>query len=81
MRSPYFHEEIKSKADKISNLILYSDLDFVDIAIEVENLREELKQEAPEYIDLFEMIYVSRFTRLWEQWGKDNEGRRMKNEG
>jgi hypothetical protein len=30
---------------------------------------------APEKMDLFEMIYASRFLRLWQSWSKQNEPR------
>ena len=63
-----FAEEIKRRADKISSLILFTDLPWVDVAIEIENLREWCVQEAPEKGRLFALIYVNRFQRLWEQW-------------
>lgn len=68
-----FDKELKRKADRISNLILYSDLSIADISIEINKIREEISNYAPEYSDLFEMIYVSRFNRLWEQWREEKE--------
>ncbi len=66
-----FAEEIKRRADRISSLILFSDVAWVDIAIEIENLREWCKARFPEKSSLFEMIYVKRFQRLWEQWRRE----------
>lgn len=68
-----FDKELKRKADRISNLILYSDLSIADISMEINKIREEISNYAPEYSDLFEMIYVSRFNRLWEQWREEKE--------
>ena len=67
-RCDAFAEELKRRADRVSSLILYSDMPWIDIAIEVENLKEWCREQAPEKGDLFERIYVSRFNRLWRQW-------------
>jgi len=56
------------QADDISRLILNTDLPWVDVAIEIEKLRIEAQRLFPRKLYLFEMIYVSRFQRLWEQW-------------
>ena len=63
-----FAEEMKRRADRISSLILFSDFPWIDIAIEIENLREFCREEAPEKLELYEHLYVNRFQRLWEQW-------------
>ena len=56
------------RADEIADLIVNSDLPWVDVAIRIEGLRAEAARLFPLKLDLFEMIYVSRFRRLWEQW-------------
>jgi hypothetical protein len=60
--------QFQRKADRISVFILSTDYPRVDIAIEIEKLREECRRLYPESLDLFEMIYQSRFARLWEQF-------------
>jgi hypothetical protein len=63
-----FADLLRRAADRISSLILYSDYPWVDIAIEIEKLREMVAEEFPDKMELFEHLYVSRFERLWEQW-------------
>lgn len=55
-------------SDRICNLILFSDLAWVDICIEIEKMRAVAEEAMPERADWFERIYESRFERLWEQW-------------
>jgi hypothetical protein len=59
------------EADRIVNLILHSSLPRVDIEIQIENFRAECLRRYPGSDDLFEMIYASRFRRIWEQWQAD----------
>ncbi len=59
---------LKRSSNRICNLILYSDMQWVDIAIEIEKMRQLVEEEAPQNIELFERLYVSRFQRLWDQW-------------
>jgi hypothetical protein len=56
------------KADDISRLIVNTDLPWVDVAIRIEELRREADRLYPLKKDLFDLVYVSRFTRLWSQW-------------
>ena len=60
--------DFQSKASDISRLILNTDLPWVDIAIRIEELRAEAARLFPQKKDLFDLIYVNRFRRLWEQW-------------
>ncbi len=62
---------LQREADRIAVLILSTDLPQVDILIQVEKLRELCEELFPGREDLFEMIYASRFERLWEQFGED----------
>ena len=64
------------KANDISRLILSTEVDWVDIEIEMEKLRREAERLFPRKMDLFDLIYVSRFKRLWEQWRINKEPRR-----
>jgi hypothetical protein len=61
-------DELARQSDRIVNLILYTSLPRVDIEIQIENFREECLREYPGSDDLFEMIYASRFRRIWDQW-------------
>ena len=60
--------DFQSHADDISRLIVNSDLPWIDIAIQIDGLRREAQRLFPLKMDLFDMIYVSRFKRLWIQW-------------
>lgn len=61
-------DRLKRMADRISFLIVATDLPEIDLMIEEENLREACAQMFPDRMDLFEMIYSARFRRLKEQF-------------
>ncbi len=65
-------EELKRKADRISSLIVASDYPDIDIDIEIANLRRWCQAQLPDRLDLFEIVYLSRFRRLREQF-RDTE--------
>lgn len=62
---------LRRAADRVSTLILSTDLPEVDILIERNKLRALCEELFPGREDLFEMIYESRFDRLREQFGDD----------
>jgi len=64
-------EQLAREADRIVNLILHTSIPRVDIEIQIQNLREEFLRRYPEAADLFEMVYASRFRRIWDQWEAD----------
>ena len=64
--------ELKRKADRISSLIVASDYPDIDIDIEIANLRRWCQEQLPDRLDLFEIVYLSRFRRLREQF-RDTE--------
>jgi len=64
-------EQLAREADRIVNLILHTSMPRVDIEIQIQNLREEFLLRYPETSDLFEMVYASRFQRIWDQWEAD----------
>ena len=64
-------EQLAREADRIVNLILHTSMPRVDIEIQIQNLREEFLRRYPEAADLFEMVYASRFRRIWDQWEAD----------
>jgi hypothetical protein len=61
-------EEIRRRADRISSLILHSDLPRVDIEIEIQKFREYVLEIFPEKEELLDSVYVNRFRRLWDQF-------------
>jgi hypothetical protein len=56
------------ESDRIANFIMHSDLEWIDIQIMIEQLRERVLAEFPDKSLLFEHLYVSRFERLWRDW-------------
>lgn len=62
------YEVLRRQADRITTCILYSDLPFIDICIAVERLRDWVHQHMPDKQELFEMIYIARYNRLWQQF-------------
>jgi hypothetical protein len=58
----------QQQANDIARLILNTDLPWIDIEIQIARLRREAQRLFPRKADLFELVYVSRFRRLWEQW-------------
>ena len=66
---------LQRQADRICVLILSTDLPEVDILLERGKLRELCEELFPERSDLFDMIYESRFDRLWEQFHEDRSPR------
>jgi hypothetical protein len=56
------------KADRIAFLIVASDYERIDVEIEKAELRAECARQFPDKLELYDMIYESRFQRLWEQF-------------
>jgi len=64
-------EDLARRADRITSLVLYSDLPQVDIEIEIDKLREFCRERFADRMDLFEMVYAGRWRRLREQgWAR-----------
>lgn len=61
-------KEIQQLADHVCVLILSSDLPAIDIEIEKNKVRERCLELYPDKEQLYEMIYESRFQRLWQQF-------------
>ena len=69
--------EFQRMADHVCSLILLSDYPEIDIEIEKSKVRERCEELYPDSMDLYEMIYESRFNRLQEQFryqGEPDEG-------
>ncbi len=60
--------ELRRAAERICALILIEDYPKIDIEIEKANLKRRVRELFPDKVALYEMIYESRFRRLWEQW-------------
>lgn len=60
--------ELARQADRVSMLVLRDDYPDIDVTIAVESLRQTAEDMFPGRDDLFEMVYVSRFRRLWKQF-------------
>ncbi len=60
--------ELQRMADHVCSLILISDYPEIDIEFEKSKVRERCEEMYPDSMDLYEMIYESRFNRLQEQF-------------
>ncbi len=61
-------QELQRMADRVCVLILTSDLPAVDIEIEKAKVRQRCLELYPDREQLYEMVYESRFQRLWDQF-------------
>ncbi len=66
-------EMFRRKADRITSLILYSDMPRVDIEIEIRSFRREILAVFPGKEELFDALYLGRFRRIWEQFRDEGE--------
>ncbi len=62
-------ETLRRMSDRVANLIFHADVDWIDIEIAINEMRDFCREHLPERLELFEMIYPPRFERLWEQFG------------
>ncbi|MGO9111888.1 MAG: hypothetical protein ACLP9L_21895 [Thermoguttaceae bacterium] len=72
--------EIQRDVDRVCVLILSSDLPAIDIEIEKNKVRERCLGLYPDQEELYDIIYESRFQRLWDQFRdefRDEEGERI----
>ncbi len=60
--------ELSRQADRVSVLVLRNHYPPIDVLLAVESLRREAVETYPGCDSLFEMVYVSRFRRLWQQF-------------
>lgn len=61
-------DELGRMADRVCVLILREDYPAIDIALEKAKVRARCEALFPDSMDLYEMVYESRFRRLWEQF-------------
>jgi hypothetical protein len=69
MRDDDIADVLRRMSDRIANMILHCDIEWIDVLVETEAMREVCRQYAPDRLDLFEMIYPPRFERLWNDFG------------
>lgn len=60
--------ELAREANKLAFLIVATDCPRVDVDIARAALRRRAAVLFPDKMDVFEMVYESRFRRLWEQF-------------
>ncbi len=65
--------EVQRMADRVCTLILSSDLPAIDIEIEKNKVRDRCLAIFPDREQLYEMVYESRFQRLWEQFRSEDD--------
>lgn len=66
-----FAARLARASDRLCSRILHEDIEWIDVQIEIDQLRAMVAAEYPERVEFFDRIYESRFRRLWEQWHDD----------
>jgi hypothetical protein len=65
-------DELRRRADAVTTMILQSDVPRVDVQIAQNELREWVRREFPDRLDLFSRVYEARWRRLAEQgWERE----------
>ncbi len=62
------HLRLKRESHRICSLILNSDLQWFDISLQINRMRDMVLCENPQNAELFDHLYLGRFERLWDQW-------------
>ncbi len=60
--------QLARQADRVCSIVLMECYPDIDVVVAVENLRETASMMFPGREGLFDMIYLSRFRRLWQQF-------------
>jgi hypothetical protein len=60
--------ELSRQADRICEMIVSEDASAIDIEIQQAKLREAVARLFPDKMNLFHLLYESRFRRLWQQF-------------
>lgn len=61
-------QELARAADRLSSMIVSSDCPRVDVDIARAALRRHCAALFPDKLGVFDLVYESRFRRLWEQF-------------
>ena len=67
-RETRYLRSFQHKADAIVHLIVNTDVPWIDVNLAIEHLREDAQRLFPSKMEVFELIFVHRFKRLWQQW-------------
>src|SRR3989338_7282542 len=62
---------LQRQADRICELIVSGDVPLIDIEIQQAALREAAARAFPDKQALYQLLYESRFRRLWQQFRRD----------
>ncbi len=62
------YRQLQRRTERICALILIEEYPAVDIVVERSLLRSEVAERFPADLDLYDLIFESRFDRLWEQF-------------
>lgn len=62
------YSEFQRRTDKLCSMIVSNEFPADEVERERLNLRLEAFQVLADRIELYDMVYESRFTRLWEQF-------------
>ena len=62
---------LQRRADRICSLIMHSEYPAERIRAEQFALRHQAAWRFPDKLELYDMIYTSRFHRLWQQFRAD----------
>ncbi len=73
-REELAYRKLQRRSDQIVSMIVASDYAAIDVVIEIRHLKEYAESEFPERTDLFEMVFESRFKRLWTQFREPQDG-------
>ena len=63
--------QLQRQADRICEMIVSGEASLVDIEIQQAALREAVARMFPDKQALYQMVYESRFRRLWQQFRQD----------
>lgn len=62
------YRRLQREADRVCSLIVASDYPAVDVTIEIRKVREFARERFAGRMGLFDLVYGSRFRRLWGQF-------------
>jgi len=68
------YQRLQREAERIASLIVASDYPAIDVVIEIRKLKQYAGAHFPGRRSLFEIVYGSRFRRLWAQFRERQEG-------
>jgi hypothetical protein len=60
--------ELTRAAERVSFMIVATDTPRIDVDLERAALRRRCQELFPDKLEVFDLIYESRFRRLWEQF-------------